>query len=446
MSHKAPSEISRRKWLKLTAVNAAWLVAARRTAAQAPASSVREERIRRVIAEYEGQGFHRTATPVDDASAKWLSDEIRRSNVAASLEPFSIQRVDPRSTALVTGDRRVEGVPLFDGGFTDEQGVRGRLGSLDSDAEVGLVESIPNAAAAGLLGEARRKNRHKAIVCITRGGRPGLCPSNADSFLQPFGPPVLQVGSEHAGWLQEQAQRGVDVQVLAHVRRTPAEAFNVTAKITGADPALPPLVIMTPRSGWYWCASERGGGLACWLELMRVLARAKPARDVVFVASSGHELGHLGINAFVDRRPGIVSNSVGWIHLGANIGAARSANRQLGPGGDRTQSPPSATLPQAGGNTVQASDDQIERLLTQAMTSTGLTIDVRTPRSRVPGGEAEVVHRGGGRYVSVIGSNVMFHNPSDRGPDVIDARAIGAFAEAFTIVATTLAGREPFRP
>jgi hypothetical protein len=232
---------------------------------------------------------------------------------------------------------------------------------------------------------------------------------------------------------------------VAHVKRTTAEAFNVTAKATGTDPKLPPLVIMTPRSGWYWCASERGGGLACWLELMRVLSRAQPTRDVVFVASSGHELGHLGINAFVDRRPGLVTGSVGWIHLGANIGASRRVNNQLRPADTGSVVPPSASLPQAGGNTVQASDDEIERVLAQAMTSTGLTIDVRAPRDRVPGGEAEVVHRGRGRYVSVIGSNVMFHSPSDRGPDVIDARAIGAFVEAFAIVAARLAGREPFR-
>lgn len=445
MSYDIPNAISRRTWLKLTALNTAGLaLVARGIGAQATASSMREERIRRTIAEYERQGFHRTATSVDNASARWLSDQVRQSGLTGSLEPFSIQRVDLLSTALIAGGRRVEGVPLFDGAFTDQRGIHGRIGSLGSDAEIGLAESIANAAGAGLLGEARHKNRHKAIVCITRGGRPGLCPSNADAFLQPFGPPVLHVDSEHAGWLQEQAQRGADVQVLAHVKRTPAEAFNVTAKITGADQALPPLVIMTPRSGWYWCASERGGGLACWLELMRVLRPGKPARDIVFVASSGHELGHLGINAFVDRRPGIVANSVGWIHLGANLGAARAASRQARPAADATGSPPSATLPQAGGNTVQASDDQIEGMLTPAMSSSGLTIDVRMPHSRVPGGEVEVVHRGGGRYVSIIGSNALFHNPSDRGPDVIDPRAIGAFVDAFAAVATRLAGREPF--
>src|SRR5439155_393649 len=61
---------------------------------------------------------------------------------------------------------------------------------------IGLTEIAPNTAGAGELGEARRQNRHQAIVVVTRGARPGLCPSNADSFLRPFGPPVLQVTSE----------------------------------------------------------------------------------------------------------------------------------------------------------------------------------------------------------------------------------------------------------
>ena len=40
-------------------------------------------------------------------------------------------------------------------------------------------------------------------MCATRGGRPGLCPSNADSFLTPFGPPVIQVSSEDAPFLDD---------------------------------------------------------------------------------------------------------------------------------------------------------------------------------------------------------------------------------------------------
>ena len=75
------------------------------------------------------------------------------------------------------------------------QASRVALGVLGSDAPIAFAELAPNAADAGALGEARRQNRHQAIVVITRGARPGFCPSNADSFLRPFGPPVLQVAS-----------------------------------------------------------------------------------------------------------------------------------------------------------------------------------------------------------------------------------------------------------
>jgi hypothetical protein len=285
-----------------------------------------------------------------------------------------------------------------------------------------VTEAAPNTVATGPLGEARRQNHHRAIVVVTRGGRPGFCPSNADSFLHPFGPPVLQISSE------ERIQDGAEVVLVAKVTRTPAQAFNVTARIVGNDKAIPPLVIMTPRSGWWTCASERGGGIACWLELMRALRVMKPARDVLFVASSGHEVGYLGIQAFVDRRPGIVPVPRAWIHFGANIGAAQTPGTTF-PG----------TWDQNPGTTLQASDDEMERMMAEALTAREIKIDRRVPRGTVPVGEAGVVHRGGGRYMSIVGRNALFHNQADRGPDAVNVNAIARFAATFTTIARTLA-------
>ena len=59
-----------------------------------------------------------------------------------------------------------------------------------------------------------------------------------------------------------------------------AQAFNVVAVVSRTDGA-PPLVVMTPRSGWWSCASERGGGFACWLEIMRAVRDA--GRSGMFV-------------------------------------------------------------------------------------------------------------------------------------------------------------------
>ena len=73
------------------------------------------------------------------------------------------------------------------------------------------------------------------------------------------------------------------------------------------------------------------------------------------------------------------------------------------------------------------------------MNAVGLRVSARMPHDRIPGGEAEVVHRGGGQYVSVIGGNANFHNPNDRGPEAVDVPAIATFVQAFVAVATKLA-------
>ena len=376
-----------------------------------------QDRLGTVIRAFDEQGFHRTGTVVDRRSGDWLANEVRQIGLEPVLEEFSLSRVDPLHASLEVNGRKIEGLPLFDGGFTDAAGVVGKLGNLNSDAAIGLTGIPPNAAQTGALGDARREDKHEAIVVITRGRRPGFCPSNADSFLRPFGAPVLQVASDEAPFLADCARQGGAKAVLtAHAERLQAKAFNVTTVVPGTDKSLAPLVVMTPRSGWWSCASERGGGVACWLEIMRTIRAARAARDVLFVASSGHELGHLGLDAFIDRRAGLVQTAKAWIHLGANIGAA------YGPG-----------------NNLQASDDEMESAMTKAMTKAALAIDGRLPRDAAPRGEAENIHRGGGRYISIIGNNDLFHNASDRGADAVDVKIIERFAKAFGMVAGLLA-------
>jgi hypothetical protein len=382
-----------------------------------PPGTEMQRRIGDVIDSYEEQGFHRTGTAVDQISGDWLIGQVRKIGLEPMREEWSLSRVDPIDASLVANGRKLEGLPLFDGGFTAATGIRGRLGNLNSDAPIGLTEIPPNTADAGALGDARRLNRHQAIVVVTRGIRPGFCASNADNFLRPFGPPVLQVTSEEAPFLVNCAQQGSEALLTTHVQRTQAQAFNVTAVVSGSNRSIAPLVVMTPRSGWWSCASERCGGLACWLEIMRAMRDARPARDVLFVASSGHEIGYRGIEVFIERRPGIVTEAKAWLHLGANIGAAQ------GPG-----------------NRLQASDDEMEATMAEAMASVGLRIDRRVPRGTMAGGEAGNVHRGGGRYMSIIGANDLFHNPKDRGPDAVDLKAIERFISAFAIVTKSLAG------
>ena len=381
-----------------------------------------ERRVASVVQAYDSQGNHRTATDGDTASANWLADETRKAGAEALLEPFDLNRVDPRACYVSTASRRVDGVPLFDASFTDDAGVSGRLGPLGSDSEIGLTETEPSRltdpgseSRRAVLTEVRQ-SRQKAVVLITRGSRPGLFLLNAPAFTKPFGPPTLQVSSAEAAWLYEQARARAEVTLIAKVERRPARAANVTARIAGTDASLSPVVISTPRSGWWQCASERGGGLACWLEAVRTLAVLKPKRDCLFVAFSGHEVSWLGILAYLRRRPDLVKRTHAWLHFGANIGAPQQPNM------------------------INASDDALEQWAVAAMEKQGLQVNRKAQRGSTPFGEAALVHRGGGRYVALVCDSDVFHNVADRWPEAVDVVILARYARAFAVGVAQIAG------
>src|SRR5262245_15818749 len=231
----------RREFIRQAGAITAALHAPDEFASQAPDLS---QRIARVIEEYERQGIHRTGSDVDTRSARWLAGAVRRCGLNPSLEPFSLNRIDPKSCYLLVGGRRIEGLPIFDGGFTGAAGAQGRLGQLGSETEIGLVEEPPNAEYGPTYLKSRRETRHRAIVIVTCGARPGLTPIHAPDFNAPFGPAVLQVSSEEGTWLKEQAVKNAEVKLVAQVERTKARAFNSTARIAARDPKLAPLVVM----------------------------------------------------------------------------------------------------------------------------------------------------------------------------------------------------------
>jgi hypothetical protein len=132
---------------------------------------------------------------------------------------------------------------------------------------------------------------------------------------------VLQVSSDEASFLAGQIGNAAGVRLVVDARRGPAQAFNITARIRGRQPGLPPVIVTAPRSTWWRGTSERGGALVCLLEVVRALSSTRPARDCVFLAASGTELGHLGLDAY-RKAHADVGASV-WISLGPSLAASQ---------------------------------------------------------------------------------------------------------------------------
>ena len=345
---------------------------------------------------------------------------MQRLGVESSLEPFALSRVDPQSCYLRIGNRRIDGIPLFDAAFTNDQGVHGKLGLLGSDAAIACLEigplqlADPRAEHQGAIAKARQ-GQHKGVVLVTRGRRPGLFLSNALAFKNPSGPPILQVSNAEGEWLRQQVQAQAEATLVVQASRAPSQAFNVTGTVSGSSRNLAPLIFMAPRSAWWQCVSEQGCRMACWLEIMRALVAGKPTRDCLFVALSGHELGVLGMDAYMERRPDLVRRALAWIFLGSSIGAPRQPNL------------------------IQASDDVLEQWIVAAIKKEGITVDQTAPHHSPARGEASVIQQGGGRFVTVACDSEVYHSVADRWPDAVDVAALARYAKAFADGALQLA-------
>jgi len=344
---------------------------------------------------WDSQGPHRTGTPGDHAGADWVAAEARALGAAVTEEAFALDRLDPGDCYLQIGDMRIPGVPVFDAPAT--QGVTGRLSATGGIAVVSLA---PSAVYTGEYRHLRQTAAHDALVIVCAGTHPGLGLLNAEQFNHPYGAPAIHVDTGSV------APDGRMARLVSESVRTRTEARNIVVTLKGRDPGRKPAVVMTPRSSWWQSTAERGGGIVCWLETLRALLANPPACDVILTANSGHELGHLGLDYFCARRPGWdQSGGATWVHYGANIGATGGALSVVSP------------------------DDSLRAATRDALTEHGRPPDVMAPKTLVPSGETRDIHRSGGRYVTLVGTNPWFHLPSDRYPETVDVAAIARIAE-----------------
>ena len=110
------------------------------------------------------------------------------------------------------------------------------------------------------------------------------------------------------------------------------------------------------------------------------------------------------------RRPGwerpISEGDATWIQFGANIDAAD------------------------GKLSLQSGNDDLRQLTEAELDRAGQAPGVVAPKTLVPSGETRDIHRAGGRYVTLVGSNPLFHLPQDRRPHAVDTDVVTRVAAA----------------
>jgi len=77
----------------------------------------------------------------------------------------------------------------------------------------------------------------------------------------------------------------------------------------------------------------------------------------------------------------------------------------------------------------------------QALTEAGHPPAAMAPETHVPSGETRDIHRAGGRYLTLVGNNPLFHLPQDRWPRSVDVTAIERIAAGAAAMVRGLAGQ-----
>jgi hypothetical protein len=254
------------------------------------------------------------------------------------------------------------------------------------------------------------------VVVITEHPLGEFAAYNCAADMPPWPVPVVGVAGRDAPALLAALGQTVEVAIAGTAR--PGRSNNLIATRKGAGK---PLIVSTPKSGWFTCAGERGSGLAIWLALARRFARSD--RDLIFMAASGHEFDGHGGRLFAEHLAPKPAEARGWLHIGANVAAYDFAlvdgkvTRLDHPQAGRRLAVSEALLPAA-------------KAAFAGQPGYGQPVDV--DKDGAPGELAEYQRRGYAPLVGMVGLHPLHHTrrdiPDVTGPELLEPVARGLVA------------------
>ena len=174
-------------------------------------------------------------------------------------------------------------------------------------------------------------------------------------------------------------------------------------------------------TSWFTSTCERGPGIAGFLAMARLAATRWPDVDLVFVATSGHEVGHGGMEHFLHDGAPRPDATLAWAHFGASL-ACFAWRRD----GERWVTDRQVDTRQRLVLSSQAMEATVMRRFKDIVAT-----PMVGPRAGV-GELRDVLAAGYPRFFGMAGSHTFFHTPADSaattGPEVLEP-VIRAFAE-----------------
>jgi len=292
------------------------------------------DRVAADLATYIGFGSKQSGGKGDTDCGLWLASELKAAGFAVEKPRLSVPWFEPTECKIDIGGAQASLWPQPIVAPTPPHGVRGPLVRVDSvgrasaslQGAIALVDLPYNRWSSALAKpirhpiEAAFAKGAKAAVVITNGPTGKIIALNADGRSPMFAGPVgLLAPADAAPFLNAAiTHAAATVTLTGKGGRRPA--FNIIGKLDRGIGRW--LIVSTPRSGWFGCAGERGGGIAAWLDLARRAPSMLPDHDIAFLCNSGHEYENLGAEeALKAVAPKPVETDF-WLHLGANLAAS----------------------------------------------------------------------------------------------------------------------------
>src|ERR1041384_325482 len=381
---------------------------------------------------YYNFGDHRTASEADLRTSRWLADQLRAAGLQTTFQPFSLRQFFLRQSQLSIGNRPIRCFPLW---FprSASPAIISQLGMHDTRTPRALKGNIavvrfPFGSGAMSDGsghaeiiQAAAKDGAAAVVAITEGSTKEIIALNSPAGAEPWPIPVVLVGERDAAEIAS----AVGSRVIATLLIDGIDDHNATARnvIGRLDRGKDLIVVSTPQSGWFRCAAELGPGIALFLGLARWASQRTSESSFLFVSTSRHELGGLGMRAFQKELAPPKGRVVCWLHLGAGIAAYPW--EETSTGWRRLLEPDSRRY-------LMSSPDLAPLLATTFAGQPGLT-----PTTGRAVGEFEFMLKAGYRTFGIAAGHRFHHTPADS-PEMTGPAILEPVARALTVTLDTI--------
>lgn len=278
-----------------------------------------------------GFGSKQAGGDGDNACGDWLAAELRALGFTIERQSVSTPCFTPARCILTCGETTAALWPQPIVRQTGADGISGALVRVDAAGHaaaplggaIALVD-LPFARWSSALSrqvkepiDAAFRGGARAVIAITNGPSGKVIALNTDGRNPMFAGPVALLAPEDAAPFLAAAVNGEQATVVLTGEAGRRPAFNFVGRLNRR--ARQWVVVSTPRSGWFTCAGERGGGVAAWLWLARWASVELNNYNLAFICNSGHEYEYLGAAEATRHIAPRLDRTHFWLHLGANF-------------------------------------------------------------------------------------------------------------------------------